>query len=256
MPGRSAHMPYASLTHIGRSITTKEETDLPKDSKKLCIHGSTSKEDLDKNCYSDTYFDKGRSGASTLETVFGEYRSSDNIHSDDILVPPKKVPPDLYDRDNPVSTHRLVDGATLCNDRLASFEIPVYLKPVAAVFGVTDNLLDKDVIFNAGSEQLKVTTNLDLNVAAARSIGNGAKHTQNAVFDDDDPKSIVPADRLLRNGAAPNQNATFDDDDPNLDDPTTDVPDSIPSLFDNVEKTIAMRLQQTSQRWQQQQQKQ
>ena len=61
------------------------------------------------------------------------------------------------------------------------------------------------MLFNAGSdsEQQKVTTNSELNVAVAQSIGYCAKYAQNAVFDDDNPKLRVSAARLLGTGTVP-----------------------------------------------------
>jgi len=90
----------------------------------------------------------GRNGASTLEDVDGENRSSDKIDSDDISIPPKKVPPDPYDRDNHVSNHCHVDDATLCNDRVESVDIIVHSKHVVAAFGITNKPLDESVFFN------------------------------------------------------------------------------------------------------------
>ena len=83
-----------------------------------------------------------------------------------------------------------------------------------AGFGITDKPLDNDAFFKAGSEQLKVSTNSKSNLSAAQSIGNDAKHAQNAVFDGNDPKLSVSAARPLGTGAAPTQNANFVDDDP------------------------------------------
>ena len=102
----------------------------------------------------DNNFDHGRSAASTLDTVHGEYRTGDNIDSDAILILTQKVPPDLYERDNPASDQRFVDDAILRNDRVESFG-------------------------------MKVTTPSALHVAAP---------TQNATFEDDDPHSGVAND--------------------------------------------------------------
>jgi len=227
---------YASPIHIGRSTTTKEETELSTDSKKICILRSTSTKELDIICHYGDVIDNGRYGASALDDVNAENCSSDNIDLADISIPPKIVPPDPYDRDNPVSSHCNVDDANLCNDRVDSVDIIVHSKRVAAVFGISDNPLDKDVFFNTGSEQLTVTTNPELNVAAARSIGNRAKHDQNAVFDDDDPEFIVSAVCLLEHGVAPTQNATFEDDDPHIEDATDLASNSLISFVDDVER--------------------
>ena len=66
-----------------------------------------------------------------------------------------------------------------------------------AGFGITDKPLDNDAFFKAGSEQLKVSTNSKSNLSAAQSIGDDAKHAQNAVFDGNDPKLSVSAARPL-----------------------------------------------------------
>ena len=181
--------------------------------------------------------DDKRRISSSLEDVDGETSSNNNV-SDDISISLKKVPPDPYDRDNPGSSHCKVDDANLCNDRVEQVDIIVHSRHIAGAFGISYNPLDKDVIFNAGSKQLKVTTNSELNAAAALSICTGDQRAQDAVFHFDDPDFIVSAARLRGNGDAPTHNNTYEDDNPPIDDATDYVPDSILSLFDDVEQTL------------------
>ena len=96
---------YEFPNTTGHSKATTEETELSKELKKIRIHGSTSKEELDQICHYDYDFDNGRHGASTHENADGENCSFDNIDLDDIPILPKKVPPDPYDGDNPISSH-------------------------------------------------------------------------------------------------------------------------------------------------------
>ena len=73
---------------------------------------------------------------------------------------------------------------------------------------------------------------------AARSIGNGTKHAQNAIFDDGDPELIkrisIVAAQLLGTGAVRivhtnSQNSNFDDDDPHN---NSDLPLLVSDSFD------------------------
>ena len=226
---------YGSPTTTNSKASAKA-IEFSNESKQICIHGSTSKEELDTICYSDSNFANGRFDNSILATVCDENRSSDNIISDDVLILPKKVPPDPYDRDNPVSNHCHVDAAHLCNNNIESVDIIVNSTNVAAGLGVTDNQHDEYVSFNAYSASLKVTTTSELIVAAARSIGNDAKHAQNAVFDADGPTLSISAARPLDNGAALTQHATFDDDDPHIEDAADFVSTSLASFVHDVQR--------------------
>ena len=77
---------YGSLTPTGRSKTTKEKKSIYR---KNWRRFSSTDQELDKIFHYYYYdFDNGRYGASTLENVDGENRSSDNIDSNDIPILP------------------------------------------------------------------------------------------------------------------------------------------------------------------------